>query len=299
METQELLFQSGTVWAMSTSTWSGTDALLASDLGKNDDEIPDIFRLGRKFLLPKEWRVKMQGSRSKINGLFSRIGRPFFLRGAYFVPNKNLVMAQEGWKKIEEYQESIVDDLIENLPQIKTERIEKYPVLAEAVWPNEQHVRNRFALKRVIFEVTGTSVKEGDVNELIKAKQEFQQELKQEYENLKREILAEAHRAIVENCEEIARKILATGDKITKATLKKPRQIVDQYDNVAAILDADEIRSEVDKLRTTVLTAEAKEIREDWAVAKEFATAMKKIGENIGDLTGINREGRAKRKVEF
>lgn len=299
METQELLFNNGTVWAMSTSAWTGTDALLAEDLGKSDDEIPDIFRLGRKYLLSRDWRIKMRGSRSKINGLFSRIGQPFFLRGAYFVPNKNLIMAQEGWKKIEEYQKSIVDDLIENLPQIKADRIEKYPVLETAVWPNEQQVRTRFALKRVVFEVTGTSIKEGDVNDLIAAKSEFQKELKEEYENLKREILAEAHLAIVENCEEIAKKILETGDKVTKATLKKPRQIIDQYDNVASILDADEIRTEVDKLKTTVLLAEAKEIREDWAVAKNFAAAMRTIGENIGDLSGINREGRAKRKVEF
>ena len=241
----------------------------------------------------------MQSSRSKINGLFNRIGQPFFLRGAYFVPNANLLVAREGWTKIEEYQQANVNDLVENLNQIMLDRIEQYPVLAKATWPTEQQIRSRFALKRIVFEVTGTSAKEGDVDDLIMAKQEFQEELKREYDDLKREILAEAHRAIVENCEEISRKILETGDTITKTTLKKPQQIIAQYDNVASILDSDEIKAEVDKLRATVLTVEAKDIRTDWAVGKEFGTAMRAIGENIGDLSGINKEGKAKRKVDF
>ena len=299
METQELLFQSGTVWAMSTSSWSSTDALLASDLGKSDEEIPDIFRLGRKYLLPKEWRIRMQSSRSKISGLFGRIGQPFFLKGAYFVPNRNLLLAQEGWKGIVEFQNSNVDALIENLDQIKVDRVVQYPVLAKALWPTESQVRSMFALKRVVFEVTGTSVKEGDVDTLIEAKQQFQAELKQEYDKLKEEILAEAHKAIIETCDEIAKAILVTGDAITKTTLKKPRRIIEQYENVAAILDADSIRVEVEKLKAIVNEAEAKEIRENWAVAKEFGTALRSLGESIGDLSGINTEGRAKRKVDF
>jgi NAD-specific glutamate dehydrogenase len=132
---------------------------------------------------------------------------------------------------------------------------------------------------------------------LIEAKRQFQVELRQAYEEYKNEIFREAHEAIITACEEINQKIMETGEKVTEATLKKPRRIIDDYMTVASIFDLGEVKAEVAKLKDQLDGVVAKDIRNDWGVAKEFASNLKALGESIGDLSGYNREGRVKRQV--
>jgi hypothetical protein len=94
--TQATLYQRGTVWIVNTSIWTGADKLQADDLGKESEDIPDIVRLGNKYMIPHEWRLKLQTPRGKIAGLMTRIGRSFFINGAYFVPDSKLLLAKEG-----------------------------------------------------------------------------------------------------------------------------------------------------------------------------------------------------------
>jgi len=297
METEKLLFENGTVWAVSTSGWRGADSLSADDLGKNASEIPDIFKLGSKYLIPDEVRISLNGASCKVAAFMSRIGKPFFLKGAWFVPDKHLLAAREGIETIRQEQHAVVEDMLSHYPDIKQEMIEKYPVLVNANWPTEDKIRDRFSIRYIVFEVSGAEAKQADPAELIEAKRQFRAELRQAYEDYKNEILREAHDAIIEVCEEINRKIMQTGEKITEATLRKPRRIIDDYMTVASIFDLDEVKAEVAKLKNQLDNAVAKEIREDWSVQKEFAKSLKALGETIGDLSGYNREGRLKRQV--
>ena len=298
MDTQQLLFENGTVWAVSTSGWTGSDRLQADDLGKTVDEIPDIFKLGSKYLIPDEWRVALNSSSGKVSSVMSRIGKPFFMRGAWFVPNKHLIVAQEALRKLSETQNAIVEDFLEHYGAIGHEMIQQYPVLCNATWPTEDQIRRKFKIRYVVFEVNGTQVNETDPEELIAAKRKFQAELKVEFDEYKNQILREAHEAIIDVCEELNRKIMETGsDKVTEATLRKPRRIIDDYLTIADVFDMDEIKVRVRELKDTLDSAQAKAIRDDWSVAKEFAGNLKALGDSIGDLSGYDKEGRIVRKV--
>ena len=297
-ETQSLLFENGTVWAVSTSGWRGADKLNADDLGKDASEIPDIFKLGSKYLIPDEVRIRLNGASSKVAAFMSRIGKPFFLKGAWFVPNKHLLTAREGINTIREEQHAIVEDMLDHYYEIRQQMIEKYPVLANANWPTPDKIRDRFNIRYLVFEVSGAEARQADPEDLIQAKRQFQQELRQAYNDYKDEILREAHDAIIEACEEINTKIMETGEKITESTLKKPKRIVDDYLTVASIFDMDEVKAQVSILKDQLDGAKAKELREDWGVMKAFASNLKAIGENVGDLSGYNRDGRLKRQVK-
>ena len=66
---------------------------------------------------------------------------------------------------------------------------------------------------------------------------------------------------------------------------------------MAEVFDLDEIKDRVRELKETLDSAQAKAIRDDWGVAKEFAANLKTLGESIGDLSGYDKEGRIVRKV--
>ena len=298
-QAQDLIYENGTVWAVSTSGWSGNDKLEAQDLGMEEKDVLDIFKLGNKKLLPDVYRIRLHGARSSVQGLMSRMGRPFFIRACYFVPNKNLLGVLEGLKLIRKRQELEVAGFLDGYENVKRQMIANYPVLESATWPSPEQIRAQFDVRWVVFQVTGTEAKSSDPEELIEAKREFQAELKAEYESLKTEILKEAHVALVDACRDIAERILQTGEKITETSLKKPRGIIDQYLAVASLFDSQAIRREVERLQEVVDGASAKSIRERPIVARTFAASLKSLGESIGDLSGYSSDGRIKRKLDL
>lgn len=295
-DTQKLFFDQGTVWVISIRGWAGKDRLRASDIGKEDTDILDIIELGRKKLIPDEVRIKLLKPRSQVTSLMNRLARPFFIRGAYYVANKNFIPIKEGLEAIRKNQAIIVQDLIDNMPEIMAEMIEKYPILADATWPTDQQIKDRFSLDWHVCEINGTSAKDTDPEELLAAKMEFQTELKGAYESYKNEILRETQQAIIDACHDISEKIHA-GVNITESTLKKPRRIVEDYLNVAEIFDLDEVKTEVNKLQSELNNANALKIRSNWQEGKAFAETMRFMANNIGDMVGLSKSGQPKRVV--
>lgn len=291
-------FADGAIWYLTIGQYSGTERLNAEDLGKSEDDIPEIFRLGRKYLIPESER-RVLAVRSAITSMMDSVGTPFVIRGCWFVPNKNLIAADNLYKAISERQNERVEDFIERLPMIKVKRIQQYPVLAEAEWPSPEEIRRKFYIRRMVFKIDDLDLTETDPEELIEAKKEFQEELRRSYQELKNQILKKAHLAIIEVCDEIAKKILDTGDSITKTTLKKPLRVLAEYEKVAELLDSQQIKDKVQEVKQTMEGVTAKDLKESWATAESFAQAMRTIGDDLGDLTGINIKGEMKRKVVY
>jgi len=289
--TMTLMCENGTVWIPSTSSWTGKDRLHASDIGKNDTDILDIIELGRKRIIPEDVRLELLRPRGQVNSLMTRLGKPFFLRGAWWVPNKNMVAVKEGLEKIQKTQDEIVQKLIDGLPELKKEMTAQYPILANADWPTEAKIRSQFSLTWHVVEVKGTSMKEADTEELIAAKTEFSNQLKQEYEDYKNQILTEAKQAIVEACNEIAWKVKDAGSRVTAATIRKPMKIIDDYLGIAEIFDLEDVRSEVQKVKDKLESASPQQLKTDWFAAKEFAKSMSEMAGKIGNLSGLYKDG--------
>ena len=202
---------------------------------------------------------------------------------------QEVILAAKGWEEIafgrEQDKERLKKELDEALDRCN-DRI----IMTKT---------DAYEIRRLVVEIQGVSAKETDPDVKIEARNQFREELDSAYEDLKGEILRDATSAIIGKCEEISKKILVTGDKITEATLKTPKRIIDDYLNIAAIFDLNEVKSEVERLQSVVDGASAKSIRDNAAIAENFAMGMKTIGEKIGDLTGINAEGRQIRKVDL
>ena len=296
----ETLYKNGSVWAVQTSTYNATDKLKAVDLDKDAEDILDIFSLGKKFLMPLEVRKNLGGIRSKVNNFLNGVGDSFMmLRGAYFIPAKNTLFAKEGLEKIKEAHIQIGRDFVKAFPQLKQDMIEKYPLLADAKWPSKEQILNKFSVRWVVFEVSQVGVTETDPADLIAAKKKFQTELNDQYEKMKNVALKEAHAAIIESCDSLAHKIFETGDKITAATIKKPKSVIEKYTHVAEWFDLDDIKQKVKELEAVIDNTNAKEVRDDWGSAKAFGDNLKKLADDIDDLSGYSKDGTVKRKIKF
>jgi len=293
---QQQFYGNGTVWITSVSSWSGKDKLTAADIGKRPEDILDIIELGRKKIVPEDQRVKLMRPSSQITSLMSALGKRFFIRGAWYVPNNHFLLAKNGLEKIRENQAVIVEDLVANMPEIKEEMIEKYPLLKNAVWPTDKQIQNRFSVKWEVCEIHGAEINEADPKELVAAKIEFQKQLTESYEEYKEQILMQAKIAIIDACHGIAKKI-EEGQKITEHALKKPKRVIEDYQNIAEIFDLEDVKAEVSKLRAELEATEARELRDDWEFAQGFADTMQAMAENIGDLSGLSSDGTVKRVV--
>lgn len=292
------LYGNGTIWFISVSSWSGKDKLRAEDIGKTADDILDIIELGRKSLTPDETRIRMKRPPSQINSLMTTIGaKKFFLTGAWWVPDNKFMQAKAGLDKIGDEQTATVDDLVANFDGIRADMIDKYPMLADANWPTEQQLRNRFKIKCHVCKLEGAEVQEADPEELVAAKMEFKHQLKQTYQEYADQILDQAKVAMTESIQEIATKI-KDGQRITEKSMKKPRRVVDDYLNIAQIFDLNEVQAEIEKLKVQLESTDADTIRGNWQFAQEFAESIKGMAATIGDISGLSSDGTVKRVVK-
>ncbi len=301
MSVEETLNNSGSVWIVSTSSWTGTERLSPGDLDKDPTDIPDIFKLGSKYIIPNSVRLALQGAPQRVRGFMNTVGHQYLpeIKSAWFVPDKYLLTAKKGLEKILAERMEVVNDVITEMPQIREKMIEEYPVLADVEWPSEEAIRKKFSIKWIVFEVSGISANQTDPDALIEAKQEFRQDLADAYAEYKDTILKETKTAIIEACEDISNRILETGDAVTKATLNRPRKIIEKYMTVATMFDLDEVKVKIAELKEVVDRADAKEIRDQWDVAKKLGENLRKLGDDIGDLSGLSSDGRAKRRIKF
>jgi len=298
-QAQEKLYENGTIWITSVSSWSGKDKLTAEDLGKDPDDILDIIELGRKSLIPEDVRIRMKRPASQINSLMTAIGaRKFFIRGAWWVENNKFMQAKVGMEKIREDQGVVVEDLAANFDEIQAEMIEKYPVLSDAKWPTEKQLRNRFGVKWHVCEIRGAEVNEADPQDLMEAKMEFRNELNKTYQEYSDQIMAQARTAMIEAIKEISKKI-QEGQKITEGNLKKPRKVVDDYLNIAGIFDMNDVKRKIEELKAAMDNTDAGSIRDSWAFANNFAMSIKGMAENIGEMTGLSSDGSVKRRIKL
>lgn len=297
MQAEQKLYDNGTIWITSVSTWSGKDRLKAEDLDKEPGDILDIIELGRKSLLPGDVMIRMKRPHSQINSLMTAIGaKKFFISGAWWVDNTKMMQVKTGMEKIREDHYAVADDIADHLGDFKNEMIEKYPVLADAKWPTAAQVRARFGVKWHVCEIRGAEINETDPEDLIAAKRQFQEELGNTYQEYSEQIMEQAKDAMMEAIKEISDKI-REGQKITETNMKKPRKVVDDYLNIAQIFDLHEVKAEIEKLKAHVDGANARDIRLNWSLAQNFASDIKEMAKTIGNISGFSSDGTVKRVV--
>lgn len=289
----------------STGGWTGKNRLMAKDLGKEEDEIPDCFKLGNKDLLDPETRAKLQRPAARVQSLMDRFCKPFIVgRGIHFCPNSKLTMVLEGLRAIKQEMGETVEAFLsggepfgKDYETYKEWRVAEYPVLADAHWPTPDQIRKRFTLAWVAMQMQVAAPTAVDLEEVVAAKKASEESLKEAYDQWADLVLLDAQKAILETCADLREKV-EKGEKITASSLKKPKRVIEDYLNVAHIFDLAEVKEKVTELQNLIDATDTAEIRGDFQVGQQFAEALKNLGANIGDLSGLSEDGHVKRIVK-
>ena len=293
------LYANGTVWVTSVKTgWSGKGRLTAGDLDKDPEEILDIFSLGNKQQLPKEVLNRIQEPHGKIKSLMEGLrAKPFLdIRSAWYVPDNKFLKCLEGMERIAAEHEATAQDVVDNIDEIKGDMIEKYPVLADAKWPTRKYILDHFKVTWTVCQISGTSINETDPVELREAKRVANERLSEAYDEYADQLLEKAKSAMYDAIVEIREKI-ETSQRITEATMNKPRRVIDDFLSIAEIFDLQDVQTEVEKLKAEMNGVNAKDVRENWDFARQFAESLGDMASKVGDLSGLSSDGTVKRVV--
>jgi hypothetical protein len=295
---QEIIEGKFTVWTISTSALRFKARLKAQDLNISEGDIDDNISLGSKDMISQKDRVYLSQSTGQVQGFMRYVSRRFFGRGLYMVPESKVLATLEGLKKIRASQQERVEEFIKRYPQEKEEQARKHPNLENETWPTPEQMREYFSVSWKVFQLQAVGIKDTDPEELAQAKQEFQQELKQGYEELKKEILGQAYQDMLNSIDAIQDKI-KNGEKLLETNLKKPRQIIDQYLQIASVFDLPQVIEKVEELKSTLDGTNAKELRESPYYTKQFSESIKTLSKDLETVTGYGRDGRMKRVLDL
>lgn len=297
---QEVLMENCTLWALNTSGWAGTDKLSAQDLGKDESDIPDIFTLGNKKLLPYGERIALNRPRTKLVNGFRKLGMPFPIRAIHVIPNDRVMLAKACLEERIAENKANLESFLGRYDEIREAQIKRYPILENAEWPDPDTIRKAFKIKYMVFEIANTKVRITDPEELAQLKTEYADELKKSLSELKQIYIEQGRKVIIDNCKLIHDRIMNSTGKITIATLKKPQKLIEDYEAIAGLFDLDEVKEKINQLKAVLGNVTSKDIKASASIAENFARAIKKLGDDIESMpSDVDETGRVRRVVEL
>ena len=298
-QTAEEIFQGTfTIWAISTSSARFKARLTPEDLNLQESDIDRNVKLGQKNMISDKDRVYLNQATGQVHSFMKLVSRRFFGRGLYAVPEKKILACQEGLKRIREAQAERVEEFLTRYPQEQEKQKAEHPNLVNEEWPTPQEVRDFFSITWKVFQLSAVEAKTTDPDELIQAKAQFQEDLKQGYEDLKNEILGQSYQEILTTIDGISAKLDA-GEKITETNFKRPKAVIDQYLSISSIFDLPEITEKVKEIKAIIEGTPAQQIRDRRAVAKFFGEKIKTLSADLETMTGYSKDGRLKRTLDL
>lgn len=125
------IFLDGVLVDVDVSFWSGAKALTAEDLGLQDEDIADAYKLGKKMLVPAEVIREFRHIESKARRTVEGNSFPFPIGNARFVPKKKFDEVLNTLKECQVNYYELANKLVENYEQYREQMIPVYKEAAE------------------------------------------------------------------------------------------------------------------------------------------------------------------------
>lgn len=151
------LWLDGCLVDLRISYWRGKRPLAAQDLGLTEDQVPDIFSLGRKLVIPKEALARFERVDARAHYLIDQFTFPFPTGHSRFIPYSVLPQVLEELKGMKKDFEERISSFLDNYEQYRKDMLDKYPEYAEALsrgYSSASDVRKRFHYDYTLYEVS-------------------------------------------------------------------------------------------------------------------------------------------------
>ena len=157
------LWNKGILVQIQGGVWSMETKLDAQDIGVQ--KVPSFVTLGKKRLLPVKEKNRFLNFVSRARNVAERLGFPFFITGAYFIPFSNYDQLKGFLEKEEASFYAEVDSFIERYEERRAEFLdnnEEYRDILEQHYPEASFVRSKFSFRAVYFMASLSSSVIGD-----------------------------------------------------------------------------------------------------------------------------------------
>lgn len=306
------LFLDGVLIDLGISYWRGKRPLSAQDLGVEPEDVPEIFSLGRKLVIPKEAVARFDRVQARAYYLIDQFTFPFPTGRSRFVPYSVLPQVLEELKELRGRFEQEIDRFLDKYDEYRQQMVEKYPEHREALergYTPAKELRKRFHFTQALYEVSlpknirFKAVDERDARAdadarrlaLVQAEEsyrkEFQAQIDQFLSSSVGNLRATVGTAVVQLAERIKK-----GDLITKQSLDTVRRAIDRFRDLNFAGDS-EVESKLTELEALMPTSKDKFNEAEFKQA--FQTSLDSALSTITESDISKVTGEYKRRVRL
>jgi len=319
----ERVFEDGVLIDLDISIWTMETRMKPEDLGLDPDAVVEVFRLGKKLLLPAEARNRFRRIESRARYRIEQVSFAFPISQARFVPKRALPELLEDLEELREEFNSEVDRFVEDYEALKEKIRPHYIEAAEHAWtnshsslsldefvrkfldrldslyPQPNEVRNRFDFSYHVFEVQmprehrspeALSAEERARREAEKRMlEQLQTQYSQRINTFLETVVTTLRQRTAELCQHVAEKI-RNGEAISERTLKSMREFVAKFRTLNFVGDQ-QIEAMLENLEKRFLSNPASLYNSDgrFNMRSELEAALKQITDTATDLSDISR----------
>ena len=309
---QSALFLDGCLVDLRISYWRGKRPLSAQDLGLDNQDVPDIFTLGRKLVIPRSALARFERIDARAHYLIDQFTFPFPTGRARFVPYSVLPQVVEELKALKQQFNEQVEQFLDKYEDYRQEMIDKYPEYAEALsrgYSSASDLRKRFHNEHTLYEVSlpknirFKAVEERDAvadaeakrRALEQAEEEYKRQFQSQIDEFLGSSVGKLREAVGDSVLKLSGRI-QKGDAVTKQSLDSLKRTIERFRTLNFIGDK-EVESKLSGLEA--LIPESGKKFEEGAFKQSFTTALDSVTSTLMESDISSVTGEYKRRLRM
>ena len=311
-DTTSKIFLSGVLIDLKCAYWRGKRPLVAQDLGLTDQQVPDIFTLGRKLVIPKDALARFDRINARAYFLIDQFTFPFPTGHARFVPYSVLPEVLAELKKLEERFTEETREFLEKYDEYRAEFIARYPQYAEALsrgYEAASDLKKRYHFNYTLYEVRlprevrFKALQERDAladveaqrQALTRASAEYQAQFGAQLDEFLNSSVGKLREAVAESVVKLSER-MKKGDSITKTSLESLKTTIERFRSLNFVGDAS-VEQQLDALEALIPTSSERFKEEVFKNA--FSNALESVqGAIKSDITSATGEYKRRLKLD-
>ncbi|MCL4502384.1 MAG: DUF3150 domain-containing protein [Deltaproteobacteria bacterium] len=286
---------------LAVRSWPGQVKLSAEDLGLDEAEVPEIFRLGNKRLYPDEWRQLFSHISNQARYYLHGISYPFVVDSVRAIPKRNLARVVERLESLKAEYLAKAEEFAAHYEAIQEQWREKYPDIWPRLaphYPTVTRLRRRFDIYWSVFEIKGANVQEGSAPEVIEAYQRAREELQARYDEMVEEAVIYLRKKVLEVVTNLSHR-LKDGRIIRNDTLESVRNVENWFKDLNIFGDV-EVEAALDQLQSALEGTDSEALKDNESLKKELAELADQVAAVAGKLDDVSAiSGNYKRMIDL
>ena len=306
------LFQDGILISLSVSYWRGKKALTAKDLGLKPQDVPSIFSLGRKCLIPRDVIARFRSVEEKAAYTIEGASFTFPIGNLKFLPRAQVQSTVESLEQYRTEFLELVELFYKHYDEYRERMMHEYPQhrkALEAHYPAVKQLKRSFNFGYDLFEIalpngnikqSKTSVEKLDKEAKAKAvaEERYHAQIRAKVDGFLEGVVSELRQKTTDLCGHVAKKI-AKGELVTEATVRSLRDWIEKFEQMNFTGDQT-VSQQLASLKKALGSRSAAEYREDETAAALLGQALNTVVQavsKLGDVSSVT--GAYKRKLDF